>query len=199
MEECVQNHHKHSRVRNENDDERSAKILEVDTWKPHFSTRHNRENIQTANQDFASSHVSFNRMVPDTPSKHPTFSGEVLCLKEHVGKGEALRYFENIPNLNPIPSRPGSSISRRDPFSPTKSEVSWGGYSGYLGHPSYMANTESSRAKARSQSAPRQRVEFENNSFEKSNGGLNSERGYPPQVEFWTRAYSERQRRTDLR
>ncbi|KAJ3680141.1 hypothetical protein LUZ60_016419 [Juncus effusus] len=51
-----------------------------------------------------------------------------------------------------------TSLSRRSPFTPTKSECSFGGYSDY---PNYMANTESFRMKSRSQSAPRQRLDCE--------------------------------------
>ncbi|KAJ0266201.1 IQ-domain 24 [Hirschfeldia incana] len=62
---------------------------------------------------------------------------------------------DNSPQLR---SRPGSSSGgsrRRTPFTPTRSEYEY--YSGY--HPNYMANTESYRAKVRSQSAPRQRLQ----------------------------------------
>ncbi|CAL9244553.1 unnamed protein product [Arabidopsis halleri] len=69
------------------------------------------------------------------------------------------RSTENSPQVGSSGSR------RRTPFTPTsRSEYSWGCnnyyYSGY--HPNYMANTESYKAKVRSQSAPKQRVEVSN-------------------------------------
>lgn len=205
--ETVQNHPQDPRAEYGNDDEKGAKILEVDTWKPHFRPQHNSEYMRTSRHDFSSSYFSSDRMMPNSPSEHAIFSREIMCMKEHGRKGEELRYFEDIPHTNPVLSGPGISISRRGPFSPTKSEVSWAGYSGYLGHPSYMSNTESSRAKVRSRSAPRQRVEFDSYSSERRNvlmgsrdGGLNSESWYSPRVKFQSRGYSERQRRTtDLR
>ncbi|KAG5393813.1 hypothetical protein BRARA_F02027 [Brassica rapa] len=72
----------------------------------------------------------------------------------------APRSTENSPQVGSSGSR------RRTPFTPTttRSEYSWGCnnyyYSGY--HPNYMANTESYKAKVRSQSAPKQRLEFSN-------------------------------------
>ncbi|XP_010452681.1 PREDICTED: protein IQ-DOMAIN 14 [Camelina sativa] len=62
---------------------------------------------------------------------------------------------ESSPQLR---SRTGSSSGgsrRKTPFTPKRSEYEY--YSGY--HPNYMANTESYRAKVRSQSAPRQRLQ----------------------------------------
>uniref|UniRef100_A0A1J3CFM9 Protein IQ-DOMAIN 31 n=1 Tax=Noccaea caerulescens TaxID=107243 RepID=A0A1J3CFM9_NOCCA len=69
------------------------------------------------------------------------------------------RSTENSPQVGSSGSR------RRTPFTPTtRSEYSWGCnnyyYSGY--HPNYMANTESYKAKVRSQSAPKQRIEVPN-------------------------------------
>ncbi|CAN8264710.1 unnamed protein product [Cochlearia groenlandica] len=77
-----------------------------------------------------------------------------------------LRSTENSPQV-----RSSGSRRRSTPFTPTtttRSEYSWGCnntnyyYSGY--HPNYMANTESYKAKARSQSAPKQRLEVSNES-----------------------------------
>ncbi|ESQ40660.1 hypothetical protein EUTSA_v10013677mg [Eutrema salsugineum] len=112
---------------NEDDD----KILEVDTWKPHF------------------------------PSYH----------KESPRKRGSLMVPTSVDNSPQVRSRPGSSSGgsrRRTPFTPTRSEYEY--YSGY--HPNYMANTESYRAKVRSQSAPRQRLQE-----------LSSESGYKRSVQ----------------
>ncbi|KAF6143503.1 hypothetical protein GIB67_029672 [Kingdonia uniflora] len=63
-------------------------------------------------------------------------------------------------------SRPGSTKGE-GPFTPTKSEYSQSFYSGYSDHPNCMTNTGSSRAKVRSQSVPRQRLELEKSSLTK--------------------------------
>ncbi|KAL0736387.1 hypothetical protein Bca4012_012597 [Brassica carinata] len=100
-------------------DEDNDKILEVDTWKPHF----------------------------------PSYR------KESPRKRGSLMVPTSVDNSPQVRSRPGSSggggSRRRTPFTPTRSEYEY--YSGY--HPNYMANTESYRAKVRSQSAPRQRLQ----------------------------------------
>ncbi|CAN8256972.1 unnamed protein product [Cochlearia groenlandica] len=94
--------------------EDNDKILEVDTWKPHFSSSPRRRR---------------SLVVPTSVDTSPQ-----------------------------VRSRPGSSSGgsrKRTPFTPTRSEYDY--YSGY--HPNYMANTESYKAKVRSQSAPRQRLQ----------------------------------------
>ncbi|KAK7270838.1 hypothetical protein RJT34_26297 [Clitoria ternatea] len=143
------------------DDEKSDKILEVDTWKPHLNSHHHLSSGYN-NENFVSN---------ESPSKRSSkglntslSSREVLPLgsmKFNKGREEAAsRTAESSPQAFSASSRQGSGV-RRGPFTPTKSECSWGFFSGYSGHPNYMANTESSRAKVRSHSAPRQRLEFE--------------------------------------
>lgn len=105
------------------------KILEVDTWKPHYHPKPLRS---------------------DRNNESPRKRQQSLL---------GPRSTENSPQVGSSGSR------RRTPFTPTsKSEYSWGCnnyyYSGY--HPNYMANTESYKAKVRSQSAPKQRLEVSN-------------------------------------
>jgi hypothetical protein len=104
------------------DNQKSDKILEVDTWKPH-----------------------------DSPSKHST---------KHQSQSLS-RTADNSPQTFSASSKTGNGVRRGTPFTPTRSECSWSFLGGYSGYPNYMANTESSKAKVRSQSAPRQRPEFE--------------------------------------
>ncbi|KAK7380265.1 hypothetical protein VNO78_32773 [Psophocarpus tetragonolobus] len=153
------------------DDDKSDKILEVDTWKPHLNSHHSSSSFQPAHRYLSSDYNNENFVAYESPSKrsskalNPSLSSrEVLplgSLKFYKGKEEApLRNVEDSPQAFSASSRLGSG-ARRGPFTPTKSECAWSFFSGYSGHPNYMANTESSRAKVRSHSAPRQRMEFE--------------------------------------
>nr|KYP74901.1 Protein IQ-DOMAIN 14 [Cajanus cajan] len=113
-------------------DSNCDKILEVDTWRPHFKSHHSSSaSFQTAHYYLSSEYNNDNFETAD-----------------------------NSPQAFSATSRNGSG-ARRGPFTPTRSECSWDYFSGFSGHPNYMANTESFRAKVRSQSAPRQRVEFD--------------------------------------
>ncbi|XP_076915062.1 protein IQ-DOMAIN 24-like [Bidens hawaiensis] len=130
------------------DDERSDKILEVDTWKP----RHIPSPSSKSTHD---SHSTSTK--PWNPSSRHG-SREVLPLGSMIlGEAEkTVATADNTPRARSHASRPGSS-HKRSPFS----EYSRSVYGDYTSYPNYMANTESSRAKLRSHSAPRQRVQFE--------------------------------------
>lgn len=150
--------------KNVNDDEKSDKILEVDTWKPHLKSQHS---TSTSFQHHYSSsdYNNENLMVQESPSKRSSkaYNPSLSSMKHQKGKEEEVassRTAESSPQAFSASSRLESG-SRRGPFTPTKSESSWGFFNAYSGYPSYMANTQSSRAKVRSQSAPRQRLEFE--------------------------------------
>ncbi|MBA0800961.1 hypothetical protein Gohar_011362 [Gossypium harknessii] len=189
------------------DDEKSDKILEVDTWKPHLSSQQSQRNVRPS-QHFSTLDYKQSFTAYDYPRKAsgkasnaiPNISSaEVLTLssmKYPGGKDEAvLRTADNSPQVHSASSRPGSS-ARRSPFTPTRSECSWGYLSGYSGYPNYMANTESSRAKYRSQSAPRQRLELDKYGSTRRtyqglwDSGTNSERDFPHHVDFRYRAHS---------
>lgn len=129
------------------EDERIDKILEVDTWKP-------RHNPSPSNKSSHDSHSTPTK--PWNPrSRHG--SREVLPLGSMIlREAEKTITADNTPRVRSPASRPGSS-HKRSPFS----EYSRSVFGDYLSYPNYMANTESSRAKLRSHSAPRQRVQFE--------------------------------------
>ena len=175
MEEGVSNQqHRDASLKNgHTDDEKYCdKILEVDTWKPHFNPQCSSSSSFHTAQHYLASDYNNDNMAYDSPSKRSTkalnqtsfSSREVLSMssfKSQKGKEEAtLRTAENSPQSFSASPRPGGS-ARKGSFTPTRSECSWGFFGGYSGHPNYMANTESFQAKVRSQSAPRQRLEFE--------------------------------------
>ncbi|XP_011048685.1 PREDICTED: protein IQ-DOMAIN 14-like [Populus euphratica] len=214
MEESLWNDHGSNPLRNRHaDDEKSDKILEVDTWKPHVRSQQSNRTFQTSQYALASDHNNQSFMTFDSPSKktpNPMLSvpsGEIFhSLKLPLGNDEAIsRTAENSPRLFSATSRPGSSGRKGGAhFTPTRSECSWGFFNGYPGYPNYMSNTESSRAKVRSQSAPRQRLEFEKyGSSRRSVQGyydadIRSERGLAQNTELPS-GYSNRLGTSNLR
>ncbi|KAK9063212.1 hypothetical protein SSX86_017082 [Deinandra increscens subsp. villosa] len=130
------------------EDERSDKILEVDTWKP-------RVNPNPGNKSTHNSHSTQSKPW-NTSSRHG--SREMLPLGSMILREaeKTIVTADNTPRIRSPASRPGSS-HKRSPFS----EYSRSVFGDYPSHPNYMANTESSRAKLRSHSAPRQRIQFE--------------------------------------
>lgn len=142
------------------DDEKSTKILEIDPGKPSKTPQK-----KSVNQVMASS--CSNLTQPESPSKDSTTAQLSVPSPSTVDMAESYIYPDHPFSYVESPyysatSRPGSS--KRGAFTPSKSECSggfsvFGGYTDY--YPNYMTNTESSRAKARSQSAPKQRPQTE--------------------------------------
>ncbi|KAL8050924.1 hypothetical protein ABFX02_06G111900 [Erythranthe guttata] len=149
------------------DDERSDKILEVDTWKPHHPTAttatRNDQNAPPTSQYF-SAWQDHSRAVP-LSSKHqkpnPSASSEDFSSLKSQNHQISASYWtaENSPRLHSSSSVGPTGGDQRRPFTPARSECSRSLFGDFLGHPNYMANTESSRAKVRSYSAPKQRFE----------------------------------------
>ncbi|KAK4431523.1 protein IQ-DOMAIN 14 [Sesamum alatum] len=166
MEQYAWNNHRQ-------DDERSDKILEIDTWKPRQTTRRTDKTSSTSQyrssgNDTGQEHSntgSFSRLSAKLQKPNPsTSSEEVLSVMSPSFPPEqdqvvVVRTAENSPRVHSsASSRPTSNP--RGPFTPTRSECSRSLFGDYLSHPNYMANTESSRAKVRSQSAPKQRLQL---------------------------------------
>ncbi|XAR71741.1 hypothetical protein NMG60_11018144 [Bertholletia excelsa] len=144
MEECSRTSPGDTPVRSARADD--DKILEVDTWMPHLNSKQSNRIHRTSQQNPI---ISSNEAPSLKSLKLPSEADQVAAWTT-----------DNSPQMFASLSRPGSS-NRRGPFSPTRSECSRSLFGDYLGYPSYMANTESSLAKMRSQSAPRQRMQLE--------------------------------------
>ncbi|XP_010278570.1 PREDICTED: protein IQ-DOMAIN 14-like [Nelumbo nucifera] len=151
------------------DDEKNDKILEIDTGKPHLNSR--RHNIHTLasdrnSQSFTTTLESLSKDSATAQLSIPSpSSGEVQSLSPLKFSYEVDDSASNSPQFLSASSRPGSA--RRGPFTPSRSDCSRSFLSGYSDYPNYMANTESSKAKVRSLSAPKQRPEFEKSSSTK--------------------------------
>ncbi|KAJ0971117.1 hypothetical protein J5N97_019076 [Dioscorea zingiberensis] len=158
------------------DDDKSTKILEIDTGKQQQQQQQLNIKRRVSNQLHSSCSTlasdqnsrSFTT-IPGSPSKDSTVAQQSIPSPASVDMQPSLsplRFqatdtgdFGDSPQFFSASSRPGSSRSRA--FTPAKSDCARSLFSGYSDYPNYMANTESSKAKVRSHSAPKQRPEFE--------------------------------------
>jgi len=147
------------------DDEKSDKILEVDSWKPRSRLRSRTRTLQPSQQisahDYYYSH-SFAasdylaRYSPNDVHKQngSPFAEDVASLKSlHF----PLETYNTGDQSSPPQAFSATESRRRSPMTPMRDEFSKSLLINGCPSPSYMANTESSRAKVRSQSVPRQR------------------------------------------
>ncbi|GAB4858220.1 Protein of unknown function (DUF4005) [Ancistrocladus abbreviatus] len=143
------------------DDGKSNKILGIDSWRPHLNPK-SRNRIHISSLDYydhsfaASDSLANYRRDLQKPNASPFSDQEVSSLRSLDFPLETCTA-ESSPMLYSVPSRPGSSSRSSRRTECLKSPLS----SYVAGHPNYMANTESSRAKLRCQSAPRLRPESE--------------------------------------
>lgn len=131
------------------DDERSDKILEVDTWKPRLNQSPNNKSTLDS---YSTPTKPWNPSSRHGPREMLPLGSMILKEAE-----KTISTADNTPRLRSPSSRPGSSHKQRSPFT----EYSLSVYGDYPSYPNYMANTESSKAKLRSHSAPRQRIQLE--------------------------------------
>ncbi|KAJ8499699.1 hypothetical protein OPV22_010251 [Ensete ventricosum] len=151
------------------DDDKNTKILEVDPGKPQF--HHKRRNTHHSSCSTLTSDQNSHSFVtvPDSPSVESTAAQHFVPSSSSVEMQQSLGHlrfpfeagvYGESPQFYSASSRPGSS--RKGPFTPSKSDCSRSLFSAYSDYPNYMANTESSRAKVRSHSAPKQRPDRQN-------------------------------------
>ncbi|BFG31651.1 hypothetical protein CerSpe_179250 [Prunus speciosa] len=148
------------------DDEKNDRVLEIDTGKPYIATKR-RNLFHSTHLALASDQHSHSFTTSKDSTSHQTLpspsSCEVQSLTPLKFSGEVEEdpfcTANSSPQFYSASSRGGNS--KRSPFTPTKSDGSKSYLSGYSDYPSYMACTESSKAKLRSLSAPKQRPQYE--------------------------------------
>ncbi|KAL9665176.1 hypothetical protein QQ045_020587 [Rhodiola kirilowii] len=155
------------------DDENSDKILGVDPGKPYYTSKrknqfHLSHHISASDNRSHSLTTSMDSTVRQAaPSSNSCEAISLSPLKISCELEDAsFCTAENSPRFYSASSVGGGS-SRGGPFSPTKSDSLRSYLSGYSGHPNYMSYTESSKAKLRSMSAPKQRSQYERSSSTK--------------------------------
>ncbi|MCD7447590.1 IQ calmodulin-binding motif protein [Datura stramonium] len=173
------------------DDEKSDKILEIDTGKPYVTPK--QRNLFHSHHSLNSDQYSYSLTTSKESTAHQTVPSPSSCgnqppspLKFNEDLDEA--YFctaDNSPQFYSASSKGGSS--KRGPFTPTKSDGSRSCLSGYSDHPNYMSYTESAKAKVRSLSAPKQRPNYERSSSIKrySIHGYNDSRNVSQKGSFY--------------
>ncbi|CAA3005613.1 IQ-DOMAIN 14 [Olea europaea subsp. europaea] len=152
------------------DDERSDKILEVDTGKPQVMSKtrtlrhlaHLSIGLDQNSQSFSISKDSISCQTVLSPSEEV----QSLSPSKFAQDVDETTFCTNSPQFYSASSMDGRS--KREPFTPTKSDGSRSLLSRHSDHPNYMSYTESSKAKARSFSAPNQRPQYERSSSTKT-------------------------------
>ncbi|KAL9251109.1 IQ-DOMAIN 22-like protein [Drosera capensis] len=139
------------------EDDRAERILEIDLGKPYHISKHRHLN-EARYLGLAAEQGTHSRTTSrdSTAQSHEVHSLNPLKLPR---EDDSYCTAENSPQFYSASSRGESS--RRGPFTPSKSDGSASFWSGYSECPSYMAYTESARAKVGSVSAPRRRPAFE--------------------------------------
>ncbi|XP_062074216.1 protein IQ-DOMAIN 22 [Humulus lupulus] len=156
-----------SSVRNSvtTDDEKSDRVLEIDSGKPYTTVKRRNLFSDQNSHSFTTSKDSTSHLTVPSPSSYEVVQSlSPLKLQKDNNDMEEENSFctaNNSPQFYSATSSRGGGCggisSRRSPFTPTKSDGSRSFLSGYSDYPNYMSFTESSKAKVRSLSAPRQR------------------------------------------
>ncbi|KAL4583812.1 hypothetical protein LXL04_008396 [Taraxacum kok-saghyz] len=131
----------------------SPKIVEMDTYRPHSRSR--RINTCTSDSGEESQFISNN-----IPSPLPCSNPACISIPEfnHLQDFEWGYVGDDYKFSNTAQSTP--RFRSNAPATPAKSVCGDGFFRPYSNHPSYMGSTQSSKAKLRSHSAPKQRPEL---------------------------------------
>lgn len=142
------------------DEEKSVKILEIDSGKPHFKRR---SLFHSSNHPLAGDNYSQSLSTTRDSRTHHSGQSTSSCEVQSYKLDEVVESpFDSTQLLSAYYSR--ECVPKSSPFTPTRSDDSRSYVSGCSENPSYMAYTESSKAKVRSLSAPKQRPQYERSS-----------------------------------
>lgn len=143
------------------DVEKIDRILEIENEKTHFRLK--PKNL------FSSIKLALSSELPSKEPATAAYHSVVLtpfCYETQCFSPLKFSHEVEESSFFSVSSK-GASTIKKSPFTPTKSDSSRSYFSGDSEYPSYMACTESSRAKIRSHSAPRQRPQYERSSSAK--------------------------------
>lgn len=139
------------------DEGKSNKIYEIDTEKSHITPKR-RSLFQSTLYPSASDPNSHSFTTSKDSTIHQTIPSPSSC---EIQSFSPLEFRDEVEEQFYSASSKGGS-SMRGPLTPSRrSDTSRSCLSGYSDFPNYMSYTESSRAKVRSLSAPRQRSQLE--------------------------------------
>lgn len=142
-------------------DQEGDKILEVDNGKPHTMISRRRNLFHSCHPSIGSDQYSHSFTTSKESTAHHTTalspsSCEVQSWRFSQEDEEPYCTIDNSPLNYSASSK--EYATNKGLITPTKSDCSRSCLSVYSDHPNYMAYTESSKAKIRSLSAPKQRV-----------------------------------------
>lgn len=129
------------------------RIIEVDTCRTETAPRRRRRMFHSSDLSYCPSFL----ISKDSTGRQTNLSGEVQSFRHLKHDADDSSFY--TPDSSPKVYSSASS-RRGGPFTPDKSESSRCRPSSSANHPNYMAYTESSKAKARSFSAPKQRPHY---------------------------------------
>lgn len=144
------------------DDERDDRILEVDTGRPRRNPKRRPPATQQHSPSTTLASDQNSRSFATTVQFSVHSPSSVDMPHQPLSPLRTAAAAASDGGMSESPQFYSAASSRRGSGGAAKSDCSRSFFSAYADHSrSYMANTESSRAKLRSQSAPKQRPEYE--------------------------------------